>query len=312
MPPEAQGNFAGKHLVVFGCGYIGGEIARQALARDLRVTGLTRNAVTAEALRSSGVTAVVADLATDAWHEKVPAADFALDAVSSGGGGVEGYRRSYLAGMKSVLAWRDAKSPACALVYTSSTSVYPQDGGVAVDESAPVSPRDERAAVLIETEALILGRPQDEPGPRPVILRLAGIYGPGRTHLVEQVRAGEVSGWPDHPLNLIHRDDVCSAIWAALEGGAGRSQPVWRRLERHALHQVYNVVDDQPSRKAEVAAWLAARLGVSPPRFSGAPAGGRRAVTPDRIILNTRLKGELGWAPLFPSFREGYAKFLSP
>ncbi len=303
MNPEAHGNFAGKHLVVFGCGYVGGEVARQALARGLRVTALTRNGEKAAVLRAAGIETIVADLADDTWHGAVASeADFVLNAVSSGGGGVEGYRRSYREGMKSILTWTRRHGPVGTLVYTSSTSVYPQDGGVRVDESAPVSGRDERAAVLVETERLLLegmAGGGTRPTTRTFVLRLAGIYGPDRHHLIDQVRAGEVSGNGDHHLNLIHRDDICTAIWAGFGAPATLTSGV------------FNVTDDGAATKAEIAAWLAARLGVPAPRFTGVPAAGRRSVTPDRIILNARLKAFLGWQPRFPSFREGYATLLS-
>jgi nucleoside-diphosphate-sugar epimerase len=299
MNPEAHGKFAGRHLVVFGCGYVGGEVARQALDRGLRVTALTRNPDKAAALRALGITTVVADLASGTWHAAIPdGADLVLNAVSSGGGGVDGYRSSYLEGMKSVLTWARTQGPVGTLVYTGSTSVYAQDGGVRVDEHSPISARDERAAVLGETEGVLWA----EAGTvaRACVLRLAGIYGPGRHHLIEQVRAGEVSGNGGHHLNLIHRDDICAAIWAVFGAPATMTA------------EIFNVADDAPATKAEVAAWLAGRLGVSVPRFSGVPAGGRRAVTPDRIIVNARLKAALGWAPQYPSFREGYATLLSP
>jgi nucleoside-diphosphate-sugar epimerase len=296
MNADAHGNFAGKHLAIFGCGYIGGEVARQALARGLRVTALTRNAEKAAGLRAMGAAVVVAELAGDAWHGEVGAAEFALNCVSSGGGGAEAYRRSYLAGMKSVLAWTGAHGPVDALVYTSSTSVYPQDGGARVDETSPAVGRDERTAVLVETEALLRASPQAARAR--VVLRLAGIYGPGRTHLLKQVQAGEVSGVGTHHLNLIHRDDVCGAIWAAFGAPATMADGL------------FNVADDGAATKAEVTAWLAAQLGLPAPRFTGEPAGGR-APGPDRIIANDRLKAALGWSPRWSSFREGYANLLS-
>jgi len=296
MSPDAHGFFSGKHLVILGCGYLGGEIARQAAARGLRVTALTRNGEKAAGLRAAGVTAVVAEIADNAWHAEIGPADFALNCVSSGGGGVEAYRRSYLTGMKSVLAWAGAQGLVGRLVYTSSTSVYPQDGGVRVDETSPVAGRDERTAVLVETEQRL--RASLGAAPSRVLLRLAGIYGPGRTHLLQQVQFGEVSGTPAHHLNLIHRDDACAAIWAALGAPATMTDGL------------FNVVDDGAATKAEITAWLATQLGVPQPRFTGEPAGGR-APAPDRIILNDRLKAALGWRPAFPSYREGYAKLLS-
>lgn len=295
MPPAAHGQSAAKHLVIFGCGYIGGEMARQAVARGLRVTALTRNAEKAAGLRALGVATVVADLSGESWHAAVGRADLGLNCVSSGGGGAAAYRRSYLAGMKSVLAWAQAHGPVDTLVYTSSTSVYPQDGGVKVDETDPVARRDERTAVLVETEALLRGAAVVR---RRVVLRLAGIYGPGRTHLLQQVQAGEVSGEGTQHLNLIHRDDACGAIWAAFGTGA----PV--------EDSIFNVADDGAATKGEITTWLADRLVVAAPRFTGGPAGGRAPV-PDRIIANARLKAVLGWSPRWPSFREGYAKLLS-
>jgi nucleoside-diphosphate-sugar epimerase len=198
--------------------------------------------------------------------------------------------------MKSVLAWAGARGAVRTLVYTSSTSVYPQDGGVRVDETSPVAGRDERTAVLVETEELVRARPMA--ARTRIVLRLAGIYGPGRTHLLKQVSAGEVSGTGTQHLNLIHRDDVCSAIWAAL---AAPETPG---------DGIFNVADDGAATREEVATWLAGQLGLPAPRFTGEPAGGRAPV-PDRIIANSRLKASLGWRPRHPSYREGYASLLS-
>jgi nucleoside-diphosphate-sugar epimerase len=291
-------DFSGRHLVILGCGYVGMAVAAVAAGRGARVTALTRNPATAAELGARGIATVVADLADDGWHRRIDGpADFVLNCVSSGGGGLEGYRRSYVDGMAATAAWTRRIGFAGTIVYTSSTSVYPQDGGVVVDEDAPTAPAGagDRAALLLEAEtrlrAAVCGRW--------FVLRLAGIYGPGRSHLVDQVRAGEVSGAGGHRLNLIHRDDIVAAVMAAF--GA---PPECR-------NQVFNVADDAPARKADVAAWLAERLGVAVPRFTGAPVAGRRAITPDRIISNARLKGALGWAPRHPSFREGLASLLS-
>ena len=296
MAPETDGKFAGKHLVIFGCGYIGAEIARQAHIVGMRVTALTRNQARAAELKSTGVGAVVADLATADWHTEVGTADVALNCVSSGGGGVDAYRRSYLAGMRSVLEWCGRVGPLRTLVYTSSTSVYAADGGASIDETAEAKGRDERSQILVETEGLF--REANGAARQRIVLRLAGIYGPGRTHLVGQVRAGEVAGSPAHHLNLIHRDDVGAAIWAAFNAPEGLAQ------------DVFNVADDGGATRGEIVTWLAGQLGRPAPRFTGVPAGGR-APTPDRIIANTRLKTTLGWHPRWPTFREGYANLLS-
>jgi nucleoside-diphosphate-sugar epimerase len=298
MTANAHGNLSGRHLVVFGCGYVGGEVARQALQRGLKVTALTRNPATADRLRTAGVTAITADLGTDGWHSQVQGgADFVLNSVSSGRGGIDGYRLSYVEGMRSILAWAQ-RGPAGTFIYTGSTSVYPQGGGVAIDEEASTVGTGDTAQVLLEAERLL--RNHAGAFARWFILRLAGIYGPGRHRLLDQVRAGEVSGRAQDHLNLIHRDDICSAIWAAFQAPAERKD------------EVFNVTDDGAATRGEIVGWLSARLGVPLPRFTEGPAAGRRATTPDRIIANAKLKQTLGWRPAFPSFREGYAAMLEP
>jgi nucleoside-diphosphate-sugar epimerase len=296
-------NILGKRLLIFGCGYIGGEAARQAISQGAHVMALTRNSVTAAHLREIGAEVVVDDLAAQTWHAQIAGEfDFVLNAVSSGGGGLEGYRRSYLDGMRSIIRWTQRNPIIGTLVYTSSTAVYPQDGGITVGETSATAGAGERGQILLEAERVLQsgfsGSGACNQG-RYFILRLAGIYGPDRHHLVDQVRGGEVSGRPDSRLNLIHRDDVCGAIWAAFLSPA------------QVRNQILNVADDTPSMKAEVVSWLASELGVAMPTFSGLPAGGRRAVTPDRIISNAWIKTVLGWAPRFADFRQGYKNRLA-
>jgi len=106
---------------------------------------------------------------------------------------------------------------------------------------------------------------------------------------------GEGAGQGDQRLTLIHREDIGGAVWAAFEGGG---------------EGVFNVADDGAATKVEMTAWLAMKLGVPGPRFTGEPAMGRRRVTPDRVIANDKIKRVLGWQPVYPSFREGYAAIL--
>ncbi|HXC02377.1 MAG TPA: NAD-dependent epimerase/dehydratase family protein [Opitutaceae bacterium] len=305
MLTDAHGFFRGKRLVVFGAGYVGGELARQALARGLQVTTLTRNAERAAALAALGAEAIVADLAGDAWHGRIAGgAEFVANCVSAGAGGIEGYRRSYVEGMASILEWARARGAAGTLVYTSSTSVYPQDGGATIDEAAPTAEAGERAQLLLEAETQLRAPAKTDapvvwPCSRWFILRLAGIYGPGRHHLLEQVRAGEMAGRGDYHLNLIHRDDIVAAMWAAF----GAPSVV--------ADEIFNVADDGAALKGEITAWLAAQIGGPAPRFTGEPAAGRRTVTPDRIIANAKIKNLLGWQPSYSTFREGYKGILT-
>lgn len=282
--------------MVLGAGYVGGNVAKIALAAGARVTVLTRNPTTACELQNMGCAVVVADLATKAWHGHISSPDFVLNSVAAGRAGVAGYQQSYVDGAHSIIEWGQIHGASAHLVYTSSTSVYPQGGGALVDEDSEVAPSDERSALLIEAEQTMATQWRGAS----TVLRLAGIYGPGRHYLLDQLATGvtELPGQGEHHLNLIHRDDIASAIIAAWS--RGQETP-----SRH-----YNVVDDGRVTKRELVTWLANRLGRETLAFSGQPAVGRRPVRPDRIISNVRLKTELDWEPRYPTFREGYTAIL--
>jgi nucleoside-diphosphate-sugar epimerase len=281
-------------------------VAREFCAAGAEVTTLTRNPHTAAQLRSAELAVIEADLANSDWHEKLRGRfEVVVNTVSAGGRGLEGYNRSYVEGMRSLLAW-SAKVELATLVYTSSTSVYPQGGGRRVDEMADASGAGERGALVRQSELVLIEGARDAGVGRWFVLRLAGIYGPERHHLLDQVEAGEVIGPWDQHLNLIHRDDAAGAILAC----AGAAREIRDR--------VYNVSDGHPATKREVVEWLAAHRGLPSPREGGARptsspfAGvGSARATPDRVIASEAISRELGWRPRYPTFREGYASFLS-
>jgi len=294
--------FNGKRLVIFGCGYVGSALAREAVGMGARVEVLTRNREKAATLRQQGLSrVVVAELSSSDWHSQIDrGADFVVNCVSSGGG-PEGYRNSYLLGMASILAWAgQAGAPIGTLLYTSSTSVYPQGSGQMVDEMALADGATPNGKIIRESERLLEEAPVAICS-RWFILRLAGIYGPGRHHLLDQLRAGAetLGGSGSHHLNLIHRDDIVSATLACLGSPASVSS------------QVFNVADAAPARRDEVVKWLAAQLRRDGPGFDG-KAGQRRggAPMPDRIISSQTIQRLLGWKPRYPDFRAGFEAIL--
>ncbi len=296
-------NLAGKRLVIFGCGYVGSAVARTALAAGAQVEAVTRNAEKAAALRAEGLTSVVvAELASSDWHRQITSgADFVVNCVSASAPGIEGYRQSYVAGQESILAWAQAgRVPVGTLIYTSSTSVYPQGDGAVVDETAITVGASPTGAIIRESE-IILEQASALVCRRWFILRLAGIYGPGRHHLLDQLQAGAtvLSGLGVPHLNLIHRDDIVSAIMAGLEAPAVLG------------NEIFNVTDNQPARRAEVGVWLAAQLGVAAPLFDGTLKTRRGGgLTPDRQISSQKIQQMLGWQPQFPDYRAGYRAIL--
>lgn len=292
--------FQGKHLLICGMGYLGTRLARQALDRGMRVTGLTRNTEKAQSLRKEGMTMIVADLVEQRWYQEVdPPVDYILNCVSAGGGGVAGYVRAYVEGMHSLLHFC-AGGFAGRLIYTSSTGVYPFSEGETVTEDTVFQPQSETSEVLRTAEEFL-----EKSGLASwAILRLAGIYGPDRHYLLNQVLSGEpeIPGEGEVYLNLIRVEDICRAVWT-----------LWQ-TDSSNLNTIYNVADDQPSTKREVVAWLAGKSGRPMPEFNPSQSRRRRHLPngklPNRIISNVKLKSATGWRPHYPTFREGFADLL--
>lgn len=295
---------SGQRLVIFGCGYVGGALADAARAQGARVTALTRNPEKAAALAQRGIDVVLGELGSSEWHARVESgAELVANTVSAADSTVEGYRRSYVDGMRSILDWA-ARGPRSVgtLVYTSSTGVYPQGAGVVVDESASTAEASPTGQVLVEAENC-LRHAAPAAVARSFVLRLAGIYGPGRHHLLNALRSGtrEFPGEPAFRMNLIHRDDAVGALLACLGAPAEIGS------------SVFNVSDDAPATRAEVLGWLAAQLQLPAPVIGGNAAPSARkggAVTPDRTIRSRRVREALGWQPRFADYRAGYAAIL--
>lgn len=292
----------GKRLVIFGCGYVGSAVARAALAEGAHVEALTRNPEKAVTLRSLGLSkVVVAELSASDWHGQIGGgADFVVNCVSSGGG-PDGYRRSYLEGMASIIAWgAQGGMPIGTMLYTSSTSVYPQGGGAVVEETAAAEGATPNGKVIRESE-ILLEKITPAACRRWFILRLAGIYGPGRHHLLNQLREGvtELGGGGGHRLNLIHLDDIVSATLACLTAPDAIGS------------QIFNVADTAPAAREEVVRWLAGQLKRPIPVFDGLP-GTRRGgePMPDRIIASGKIQRALGWRPKYADYRAGFGAIL--
>lgn len=294
---DTQSALKDARVMILGCGYVGEAVARGALAAGARVHALTRNPNQANALRELGVeSVVVARLDSTAWHAQTDCYyDHVLNCVSAASPDMEGYRQSYVEGMRSVLAWtRTHLMHVGTVIYTSSTGVYPQGDGQCVDESASLEPASERASLLLEAERILR---EEIPCAGWFVLRLAGIYGPGRHGLLNQLMANEttLAGSGEHTMNLIHRDDAARAILTCMTAQQGQNS-------------VYNLSDNAPLSKAECVRWCCELLGRSVPDFDSEAARSRSV--PNRRIDSSRIQRELGWTPRFASCREGYRALL--
>ncbi|MFP5308225.1 MAG: SDR family oxidoreductase [Actinomycetes bacterium] len=274
------------HVLIAGCGYVGTALGLRLAAEGHDVTGIRRSPERIPA----PIRAVGADLTDPATLDAVPPdVDAVVVTASADGRDPDLYRAAYVDGPTTLLAFlAERGDPVRRVLFTSSSAVYGQADGELVDEDSPTEPSSPTGRILVEAERAVLD------GPFPAtVLRLTGIYGPGRTRLVDQVRAGEATCGPGpDPTNRIHRDDCASALAHLLT------------LDDPA--DVYLGTDDDPAERCEVLTWLAAQVGAPAPRVvedGGSSRGNKRC-------SNARLRAS-GWAPTHPTFREGYAAMLA-
>jgi nucleoside-diphosphate-sugar epimerase len=282
-------------VLIVGCGYVGLPLGAELTRQGHEVFGLRRSALAEAEMKSAGITPLHADITQPDSLKKLPRNfDWVVNCSASGGGGADDYRKVYLEGNRNLLAWL-ANSPLKKFVYTSSTSVYAQNDGSVVTEKSPTEPEAPTAQVLVETEKLLLAAVTERQFPA-VILRVAGIYGPGRGHSFKQFLRGEarIEGDGSRWLNMIHRDDLIGVIITALERGAPG--------------EIFNAADNAPSSQLEFFTWLAAKLNQPlPPKIvADAEVWRKRGVTNKRVS-NTKLHAELKYEFQFPDFRPGYA-----
>jgi len=168
--------------------------------------------------------------------------------------------------------------------------VYAQEGGAWVDESSPAEQKHFSGATLLEGERLV----QSCSYPSTVV-RLGGIYGPGRTRLIDSVRDGSAKMPAEASyLNLIHRDDCAGIIRHVL------------RLPRP--EPLYLGVDSKPTDRRDLFKWLAKRLGVPVPPADETPASAR-SLRGNKRCKNARIV-KAGYTFRYPTYQEGYEELL--
>jgi nucleoside-diphosphate-sugar epimerase len=266
--------------LIIGCGYLGRRVAAKWLAQGRRVAGLTRSHP--DELRAIGIEPIVADVMLPTTLQALPKCGTTVYCVGFDRGAGKSMHDVYVDGLANVLA---ALPNGGRLIYVSSTGVYGDAGGDWVDETTPPNPTDEGSRVVWEAEQLL-----QQLRPDAVILRLAGIYGPGRLlRRSQSLRSGEpIADDPDKWLNLIHVDDGASAVLAA--------------AEYSPTGHVYNISDGNPVRRSDFFSQLAAILGAPPPIFV---PGERDRARGSRRISNQKMREALRVELAHPDYRCG-------
>ncbi len=275
-------------LLILGPGYSAQAAVARLQEQAETITATARSAEKAEALEARGIEPVRLDDAgsalADATHLLVSIppgedGDPGLDAV-----------RGHLASARHLAS----------IAYFSTVGVYGDHGGAWVDETGETRPKSKRSIARVAAEEA--WREAASGAGKPLaILRLSGIYGPGRNALAN-LRAGTARRIvkPGQVFNRIHVEDIAAATVAA--------------FERH-LDGTINVTDDEPAPPQDVVAFAAQLLGVEPPpeiAFEEADLSpmARSFYGENKRVRNARAKSELGLSFAYPTYREGLRALL--
>ena len=267
-----------RRCLIAGCGDVGTRLGLRLAAAGVEVHALTRRSVPPEPLRGHHV-----DLTSpqSSWPRH-PEFDSLVYLPAPARRDEASYRGLYIDGPARLL---DALPTAPRrILFVSSTAVYGEDDGGWVDEDTPPQPRTWNGQILLEAEQRLRERI-----PGLIVVRFAGLYGPGREALLSRVRAGR-AGATGHWTNRIHVDDAAAALHHVLDLAAPAS--------------VYLGADGHPAAEAAVMQWLASRLGLAAVEPTAGPPSGRR-------IGAARLAAS-GFAWAWPDYRAGYGGLLPP
>lgn len=284
-------------VLIAGCGDLGTEAGLRFAAAGHRVIGWRRSPEKLPAQLEGAAVDLTGPL------PEIPAdTDIVVIATAAAERTEAAYRSAYVDALANLLdaMEHDGVRPRRVL-FVSSTAVYGENDGGEVDEATPARPSTATGKILREAEELLHARL-----PSAVVLRLGGIYGPGRTRLIDQVRQG-TAVIPDPPrlTNRIHRDDAAAAI-------------VHLATAIEAPEPLYVGVDSEPAELGAVLRFLAAELGMPEPPAAAVAAerdgnnapGGTNARGGDKRCSNRRLIST-GFRFRYPSFREGYRAVLA-
>jgi nucleoside-diphosphate-sugar epimerase len=272
----------------FGVGYCAQRLIKRE--RWIEASGTARTVESVAALRGDGVEAYQFDVSdTDPGLEQALGAAEAIVVSIPPRDGAGATLDRYGAAIAAAPALRR-------IVYYSTIGVYGDHGGAWVDETSATWTRTARGLARLEDEGRWTAAARAR-GAEADILRLAGIYGPGRNALIN-LRRGEARRIikPGQVFNRAHVDDIAEI-----------SRLV---LTRNLKGQIWNVADEEPAPPQDVVAYAAALLGVEPPpeeQFEEARLSpmAREFYADNKQVSIAKAKAELGFMPAYPTYREG-------
>ncbi len=281
--------------LIFGCGYLGRRVARRWLALGHKVFVVTRSPERARSLAAEGLDPIVADVTRPGTLSSLPTAEMVLSSIGYDRSAAVSRHGVQVAGLGAVLdALPDETGRIC---YISSTAVYGNAAGALVDEDTLCRPDREGGRIVLAAEGLLRAHPL---GRRAVMLRLAGLYGPGRVPRMQDLTSGRpLAVAADAVANLIYVDDAAEVVLAA---EAAATPPV-----------TYLVSDGHPVVRREFYRHLAELLHLPPPAFVEPHASQAELSrgAGNKRVSNARMLEELNVTLVYPSYREGLAVIVA-
>ncbi|MEW4488277.1 SDR family oxidoreductase [Thalassoglobus sp. JC818] len=276
--------------LIIGCGYVGLPVAQRWCEDSWKVTALTRSETHRKEFTEVGIESVIGNVLDRESLRALPEADICLYSVGYDRSADDSKRDVYVQGLRNVLNEISGRIPRC--IYISSTSVYGQQDGEIVNEDSDCDPETEGGRICLAAEELVRNW-SDQADHSSTILRLAGIYGPGRLigRRAQLESQQTLPGNPQAWLNLVHRTDIVEAIHKIATSASARD--------------LYVLSDGTPTRRIDFYSELARQLGTHAP-VMGPPQEtelGKR-VDPSRIIE------DFDFALQFPDVRSGLAASL--
>jgi nucleoside-diphosphate-sugar epimerase len=289
--------------LIFGCGYLGERVAERWRAAGDKVALVTRSSQRAETFRQNGFAAIVADITQPETLTQLPVADTVLFAVGYDRTAGQSIMDVYVGGVRNVLGALPADSRR--FIYVSTTGVYGPAGGEWVDEVTPPDPQRDGGRASLAAEQVLA---DDSAYVDCVILRLAGIYGPGRVPFLSELQSKVPIKVPSTGyLNLIHVDDAAAVVLAAGEPKAPVDTPPTN------LARIFCVSDGHPVARHEFYNEAARIIGAPPPRFAESDPDSPRAkrARGNRRVRNDKMLAELNVRLFYPDYRAGLAAILA-
>ncbi|MGB2833658.1 MAG: SDR family oxidoreductase [Methylotenera sp.] len=278
------------NILIIGCGDLGGAVAKQLANIGLQVIGVRHSDAPMQ-----GITLIQADVTQAATLKKLEniQADILIYCVAANGQTDAQYKAHYVDGLRNVLATQASNALLKHVFFVSSTRVYGQQTDAlldehVIDEAVPAIPADFGGERLLEGEQLLNSLSCGH-----TVLRLSGIYGPGRLRMINLANIPE--RWPvqNSWTNRIHRDDAAAFMVFLVQ----------KVLKKEAVQPCYLVTDSASVGQYEVLRWIADQLHVAVNAGNPPIEGGKR--------LSNQAMLATGFQLQYPDYRTGYAALLA-